>query len=208
VAAQGDRACSTRAPAVPRSKERVTTRRRRVSTALPPDPVALLRELICFDTTNAPGNESPCIDHLQRARGGRSRERGVRTRLDAPESSAGCAAAGTRSRSSSTASFRARSSWSSTHASSRGQRPRTCSRSWHRCSATAWRSPCFATTRGLGCDCCSRRCAAAAFGAGRSGCGTANGRVSPRCKKAGATGPEPGASGVTGRSSAFRVGRG
>jgi acetylornithine deacetylase/succinyl-diaminopimelate desuccinylase-like protein len=31
-----------------------------------PDPVELLRELIRFDTTNPPGNEGPCIDHLRR----------------------------------------------------------------------------------------------------------------------------------------------
>jgi acetylornithine deacetylase/succinyl-diaminopimelate desuccinylase-like protein len=36
-----------------------------MSTAPPPDPVELLRELIRFDTTNPPGNEGPCIDHLR-----------------------------------------------------------------------------------------------------------------------------------------------
>jgi acetylornithine deacetylase/succinyl-diaminopimelate desuccinylase-like protein len=36
-----------------------------VSTAPAPDPVELLRELIRFDTTNPPGNEGPCIDHLR-----------------------------------------------------------------------------------------------------------------------------------------------
>lgn len=36
-----------------------------MSTAPAPDPVELLRELIRFDTTNPPGNEGPCIDHLR-----------------------------------------------------------------------------------------------------------------------------------------------
>jgi acetylornithine deacetylase/succinyl-diaminopimelate desuccinylase-like protein len=36
-----------------------------MNTAPPPDPVELLRELIRFDTTNPPGNEGPCIDHLR-----------------------------------------------------------------------------------------------------------------------------------------------
>jgi hypothetical protein len=36
-----------------------------VSSAPASDPVELLRELIRFDTTNPPGNEGPCIDHLR-----------------------------------------------------------------------------------------------------------------------------------------------
>jgi acetylornithine deacetylase/succinyl-diaminopimelate desuccinylase-like protein len=36
-----------------------------VSAAPAPDPVGLLRELIRFDTTNPPGNEGPCIEHLR-----------------------------------------------------------------------------------------------------------------------------------------------
>jgi MmyB-like transcription regulator ligand binding domain/Peptidase family M20/M25/M40 len=36
-----------------------------VSTPPAPDPVELLRELIRFDTTNPPGNEGPCIDHVR-----------------------------------------------------------------------------------------------------------------------------------------------
>ena len=36
-----------------------------MSTAPAPDPVELLRELIRFDTTNPPGNEGPCIEHLR-----------------------------------------------------------------------------------------------------------------------------------------------
>jgi acetylornithine deacetylase/succinyl-diaminopimelate desuccinylase-like protein len=36
-----------------------------MSTAPPPDPVELLRELIRFDTTNPPGNEGPCVDHVR-----------------------------------------------------------------------------------------------------------------------------------------------
>jgi acetylornithine deacetylase/succinyl-diaminopimelate desuccinylase-like protein len=31
-----------------------------------PDPVELLRELIRFDTTNPPGNEEPCVAHVER----------------------------------------------------------------------------------------------------------------------------------------------
>lgn len=48
-----------------------------MAARITPSPAVLLQELIRFDTTNPPGNEGPCLDHLRRL----FSERGVEGRI-------------------------------------------------------------------------------------------------------------------------------